>query len=99
MKRFAILLVVLLAGCSAPDHGKVTDRQHTDAWVQIIPGQPPICGGNPPSCTPGMPMQMIPWPESWSIEITNGDDSGSRDVDRDTYNKCTVGTMFPECAR
>ena len=86
-----------IAGCStAPERGTVTDTSHTDAWIQIIPGFT-TCSGNPTICTT-TPMQVIPWPEAWSIEITatNGD-HGWRDVTRDEYDRCPERAVFPDC--
>lgn len=95
----AAAAAAFVAGCTpAPERGTVTNTQHTEAWVQIIPGAPPICSGNPPICTPGMPMQVIPWPEAWSVEITapNGD-HGWRDVSQAEYQRCPAKSAFPEC--
>lgn len=86
-----------VAGCtSAPERGIVTDASHTDAWIQVIPGIT-TCSGNPPICSIG-PAQVIPWPESWSLEITaeNGD-HGWLDVTADEYDRCPKGAAFPDC--
>lgn len=94
----AIAAVLAVAGCSdAPDHGTVTGHDHQDAWVQYIPGQPPMCSGNPPVCTAGTPGQVIPWPETWSLRIDDGHDSGWRDVGREAYDRCRDGQLYPQC--
>ena len=92
-------LAISVAGCSnPPERGVVTDANYTPAWIQVIPGTPPICSGNPPICTPGTPMQIIPWPDRWAIEITDSrGESGWRELSEDEYNRCNLAEVYPEC--
>ncbi|WPH57752.1 hypothetical protein [Mycobacterium phage WXIN] len=69
MKRLLLVAVtsLALAACgNPPERGIVLDGDYTPAWIQVIPGTPPMCSGNPVICTPGTPMQVIPWPDRWS---------------------------------
>lgn len=92
-------LAISVAGCgNPPERGVVTDANYTPAWVQIIPGTPPVCSGNPPICTPGMPMQVIPWPDRWEIEITDTrGESGWRELSEAEYERCNLAEVYPEC--
>lgn len=108
MKRIAIAAgaALLLAGCGdhpVPEHGTVTDAKFTPAWTQVIPGTPPMCSGSGTSftCTPGMPMQVIPWPDAWGLEITdlnNHDWKGTVEVSHDVYDRCNLGELWPDCS-
>ena len=90
-------LAISVAGCSnPPERGVVTDANYTAAWIQVIPGMT-TCAGNPPICTT-TPMQVIPWPDRWEIEITDSQgNSGWRELSEDEYNRCNLAEVFPEC--
>ncbi|AHN83993.1 hypothetical protein SEA_ORANGEOSWALD_84 [Mycobacterium phage OrangeOswald] len=98
-------LIAPLAACGGdqpvPAHGTVIDREFTPAWVQMIPGTPPVCSGNPPVCTPGTPPQLIPWPDQWSMtirDLNNPEWQGTvTDGTPTTFDQCEVGELWPEC--
>lgn len=98
------VLALILTACGdkpVPEHGTVTDANYTPAGVTIIPAQPPICSGQPMTCTGGMPMQIIPYPEEWRLEITdlnNKDWVGTVAVDQTVYEHCNLGELWPDCS-
>lgn len=83
-----------------PEHGHVTDRNFTPAWVQWMPGTT-TCSGNPPTCST-MPGYPIFWPDSWRVEVTdlrNPDWSGTVEVSHEDYDKCQMQDLWPDCAK
>lgn len=112
MKRIAILLTLVLVGCSKPPvEGYVIGGDYTPAWTQHIPGTPPTqsCSGGysnvPRTCTwsPGTMPQWIQHRASWELELQNTrnddrDKTGTREVTEDVYNRCNIGEKFPDCA-
>lgn len=96
----AAVAVSVTACSSAPETGTITNANYNPAWVQVIPAVPGICTGNPPVCTPSTPMQIIPWPDTWEVEITSGSgEHGWRDVTQIEFERCSRGSRFPECLR
>lgn len=96
-----LALSCVLTACGdhpVPEHGIITDAKFTPAWIQVIPGTT-ICSGNPPVCTT-TPMQVIPWPDEWRLEVTdlkNHDWTGTTAVSELTYERCNLGELWPEC--
>lgn len=88
----ALISTLALGACSGtprvPERGTVVDREHSEAWVQVIPGTT-------------MPTQLIHHPEEWRVTIRderNFDWKGTvTDHTSTTYDKCEVGELWPEC--
>lgn len=106
MKIAAILAsaALLISACGGdqpvPERGLITDASHTPAWVQFIPGAT-TCSGNPPRCST-MPPTMVPWPESWRLEVTalnNPEWKGTVAVDQSVYEQCNLRELWPECSQ
>lgn len=87
----ALMSTLALGACSGtprvPERGTVVDREHSEAWVQVIPGT--------------TPTQLIHHPEEWRVTIRderNFDWKGTvTDHASTTYDKCEVGELWPEC--
>jgi len=95
---------LLISACGGdqpvPERGLITDASHTPAWVQFIPGAT-TCSGNPPRCST-MPPTMVPWPESWRLEVTalnNPEWKGTVAVDQSVYEQCNLRELWPECSQ
>ncbi|QYW01193.1 hypothetical protein SEA_YINZ_85 [Mycobacterium phage Yinz] len=107
MKRAVVVAAVALTavacagGPRVPEHGTVVGRDYHQAWMQYIPGTPPICSGNPPICSPGTPAQMIWHPETWTVTIRDLDnpewEGTVTDTNSRTFDQCEVGELWPEC--
>lgn len=97
----ALISTLALGACSGtprvPERGTVVDREHSEAWVQVIPGTT-ICDGK--TCTT-TPTQLIHHPEEWRVTIRderNFDWKGTVTAHTSTtYDKCEVGELWPEC--
>ena len=96
-----LMTALTLSACAdtprVPERGTVVDRNHSDAWVQFIPGTT-MCSGN--TCTT-TPAQLIHHPEEWQVTIRdehNFDWKGTvTDSTSTTYDKCGIGELWPEC--
>lgn len=83
MKRLAAAVAIaaaLLAGCTPdePKKGWVTNRGHSDAWVQIITTY--HCGSynSKGVCTSQVPsQQIVNWPAKWWLILKK--ENGDRD--------------------
>lgn len=97
----AALALSTVACGNPPSRGIVDEVQHTDAWIQIVPGTQPLCTGSGSTqvCTPGSAPQIISWPERWEIKISNPDESGWVQVDSVAFKQCKPGSNYPECTR
>lgn len=84
--------LALLGGCGTPGRGTVTGRHHTDAWPEVYQ----YCFG-----TQGAQCwtDVRWWPETWLIELDDGQDHGWRTVTRTEYDACPPGTTWPDCTR
>lgn len=85
-------LALLLTSCSnhhlVPPDGTVTDREHSESWVQLI------------SCGKGC-ISSIYWPEAWHLEITathNPGWKGEVEVHQDVFDRCKRGALWPQCS-
>ena len=94
MKRLLAILslaLLLVSGCSPPDHGTVVEKRHHDAytWVQLV------CAayGKGGVCSVYVPITHYV-PESWELCLRDGDDTGCRNVDHDTYDHYRVGDFY-----
>lgn len=107
MKSLPLILAAAVVAVSCgdhpvPEHGRITGAHYTPAGVTVIPGTGPMCSGNPPICTPGMPMQIIPYPEEWHLEVTdlgNPKWVGTVEVSQAVYNRCNLNELWPECSQ
>ena len=104
LKRTILIAAAVstLVGCGGqrvPEYGTVVDTKHEPEWIQVIPASR-SCYNN--SCTT-IPAQFIHHRETWSMEIqdhNNPDWSGTvTDYTPDTFNKCGVGSVWPDCFR
>ncbi len=91
MKRKAAMAVValvaafMLTACGGPDHGTVHDKSHSpEQWISTTYCHPV---GKVTVCNP----QMVHHPESWSLDVYNGDEHGWVDVTEETYDSYNVG--------
>ena len=85
--------LALLGGCGTPGRGTVVGRDHTDAWPEMYS----YCFGTQPGAQCWTAVRW--WPETWSIELDDGHDSGWRTVTRAEHDACPPGTTWPDCAR
>ncbi len=92
MRRRALLLapvVAVLAACGL-DHGTVTAKHDQPAYTTTDFFCQPI-GGNPCGWLLPMPRYV---PECWSLELRDGDDTGSVCVDQGTYQRVALGQRY-----
>ena len=92
MKRLIVLVALLLAGCSAPDHGYVTEKKHHDpyTWVQMSC----VAYGKGGTCTIYVPIQHHVR-ERWELCLRDDEDKrGCRDVDSVTWGQYKVGDYY-----
>ena len=85
-----LVALVLLGGCGTPGRGTVVGRDHTDAWPEMYS----YCFGTQGAqCWTAVRW----WPETWLIELDDGQDHGWRTVTRSEYDACPPGAAGPDC--
>lgn len=85
--------LALLGGCGTPARGTVVGRDHTDAWPEMYS----YCFGTQPGAQCWTNVRW--WPETWLIELDDGQDSGWRTVTQAEHDACPPGTTWPDCAQ
>jgi len=74
---------------TAPVRGEVIDTEHTGAYTSVVNN----CNRN--VCTPIVTNH----PESWSLRLRDGDETGWRDVSEHAYESCGIGDHYDRCTR
>lgn len=95
-----LLLVILTTGCSSNkiQEGTISEKEHTDDWVQLIM-MPIIISNGDTISTTYMPMYIF-HPESWQLKISeyNPDkdkfERNSFYVEENVYKSVSIGDYF-----
>lgn len=93
MRRIlAMALLVLLAACSAPDHGTIYEKRYEApySWIDYQC----VSYNKQGICTLRMPFTHYV-PEYWYLCLRLGEDGGCRSVDQVTFHEYEVGEEYP----
>ena len=81
----AVMLGATACGDDGPSSGKVTGRDHDDAYCTYI--------------LSGKVMVPICYPEAWYLKLDDGKKHGKHEVSQDAYKKCQNNQHYPECSK
>lgn len=81
----AIGVALGLTACGGPDKGTVIGRSHQPATTHYVVG------------TSGHPGHIVFMPESWTLVLRDGKNTGSKDVSATTWGNCSPGERYPAC--
>lgn len=87
----AVVLGLLLAGCSSISAGTITDKGHSEGYDYYTF----ICGSynSDGVCMVQVPIQQHQ-PPSWSFSLKDGKETGWTYVTEDTYNRYEIGDYY-----
>ena len=92
MRRLAVVALLLLAGCSAPEKGVVEDKRYHQpyTWVDMV------CSSYTEKGTCRMSIPVVrSEPARWELCLRDGEETGCRIVDETTFHKYERGQMYP----
>jgi hypothetical protein len=87
-----LILIVVLVGCSAPEHGTVYDKQYFPAWSYT--SYDCVSYNKNGTCSLRIPSQHY-FPASWQLCLREGDKAGCRDVDERSWHDYQIGQRYP----
>lgn len=92
----AALIVATMSACSTIEAGEVVDKEFepSHSWVQMMCSSYSSKG----ICTVWVPITHQV-PDSWSLELRQGERAGSVRVSEAQYESCGIADQYPACAR
>jgi hypothetical protein len=90
-----------LAACGGPSTGTVTDKRYSPGYVIYHPGHfTTVCASFNAKgmCTSRYQVWTAGWtqwvPDSWKLQLRNGEDEGWTSVPESNWQACTVGQTY-----
>lgn len=94
MKRIFLALAVIatLTGCASHlDHGMIIGKQYNPQSTYVIMS---CILYTKYGCSGYIPIPITD-PQSWQLNMKDGDKTGSTEVDQQTYDRVKVGQKYP----
>ncbi|QDP44841.1 hypothetical protein SEA_ARAXXI_22 [Microbacterium phage Araxxi] len=89
----AVLLLLVLTGCSSISQGYVTGKEHQPGFYYFV--QQCVGYNTNGTCRQWMPVQMYQ-PERWILHLQEDEDTGWVNVTVEVYDEYDVGDYYPE---